>query len=84
MKPEVAGKLNDLIENEIRRRAAHFAWRTIDTAPFGKAVLVVDPAFGVCLAKGHAAGYWHDGSSALRPTHWMPIPEIPTQGGVVK
>ena len=60
-------------------------WQPIETAPQNTPVLVLErPEFPVCVAiyktGGYPTGWVLDAYDAieLRPTHWMPLPPIPT------
>lgn len=58
------------------------AWRPIETAPQGVAVLVFAPKVRAEPYIGSAQTYrtaqwWARGVGCVRPTHWMPIPPLP-------
>lgn len=62
------------------------AWRPIETAPEGKAVLVLaDDGFcaeGKKHTRGYYKGWWVcssacDPKESLQPTHWQPLPAPP-------
>ena len=57
------------------------AWRPIETAPIGTEVIVYVPRRVGIIYVG-AINYtgkqwWARNLGAVRPTHWMPIPEPP-------
>lgn len=59
-------------------------WQPIETAPRdGTDILVFQPQYGECFCAFYNSGCWWQFSllHVLKdePTHWMPLPEPPTQ-----
>jgi hypothetical protein len=65
----------------------HDVWQPIETAPKGDRILLYDPQTGVPdFGSWHGSGYWcYEGvgieSKNYPPTHWMPSPAAPEEGG---
>ena len=61
-------------------------WKTIDTAPFLERIIVAGEAvyphtgWYVCEASNDSTGkfYTEQGELKNQPTHWMPLPDAPT------
>lgn len=67
-------------------QAAQMEWRTADSAPKQKWVLVCNPKYGdlICAGWQRNDGEWCDHARNLiapQPTHWMPLPPPPSTPG---
>jgi hypothetical protein len=90
------GKIEQLYQEHVKAsndkaagsRREPLGWRPMDTAPKDRGVVLgYDPGWynvAVPMVFDPARGYWvffQLPNEQIRPTHWMPGPEIPAQPG---